>query len=142
MAQTWAIRSLKNALESLGLLQSNLTSKSKTLALKELLEGSKPMTLQYEIQVKGLVVDGHPHQLVFTDLTTASRVYDQLCKKHQNYDIVFSEYTKIELKNQKAKVRVPKECPRGHTGISDGRSILSQGTNGLWNCKVCGDFFK
>lgn len=100
------------------------------------------MTLQYEIHVKDLVVNGHPHQLVFTDLHTASKVYDQLCKKHPDHDITFSEYTKIELRSQKAKVVIPKECPRGHSGHADGKSIVTQGSNGLWICGVCGAFWQ
>ena|SRR5438105_4520181 len=99
------------------------------------------MTFRWEIQVQGLKIAGHPHQELFGDVNSACNKFDELRIKYPNYDIVLTEFKSWEMKKHKKVEIAPKQCPRGHKGNIDGRSVLKQGSNCKWICTICGEFF-
>lgn len=96
------------------------------------------MTLHFEVRVKNLIIAGHPHQEIFSDLKQASKVFDDLVKNYPRHEVELFHLVKTSIKVKIPTPIVPAACPRGHAGVSDGKSILVQGISGLWNCSVCG----
>ncbi len=99
--------------------------------------------IEYEILIPDLKIDGHPFQTIYLDEMQAFRSYDDLIKKYKNYDIVLYERRRNPIRNHIGIEITPNHCPKGHSGIIDGKNILRKSVaKHTWSCTVCGEVFK
>lgn len=102
--------------------------------------------MRYKVEVIGLEINGHPVVVMSNSFSYISTQYDILGAKYPEYDIVFTEIVTRVLKDRKGiskVVNIPEECPKGHKGQVDGRSILRKANlKDRWSCTVCGEIWE
>jgi len=92
--------------------------------------------LEYLVQVPGCLKDGHQIQRIERNFHAACIAMDQLHSEYQEYDAVLFEVSKKEIKRYRG-IKPPPICPRGHSGLRDGKSVVFRNSQGKVQCGVC-----
>lgn len=102
--------------------------------------------IDYQVIVKGVATNGHPEQKITNSLHDACQIFDLYKAQYPDRTIFILETTqRVLAKVEPEKKKPPKpseiECPKGHSGSTDGRPNIVNSSNGTCYCTVCGDFF-
>src|ERR1035437_6104072 len=92
--------------------------------------------LEYLVQVPDCLKDGHQIQRIETNFHSAAIALDQLHSEYPEYDVILFEVSKKEIKRYQG-VKPPPICPRGHSGLRDGKPIVIRNSQGKVQCGVC-----
>ncbi len=104
--------------------------------------------IDYTVRVIGAEQNGHPVQSITHSFNDAGRLHDEYRKKYPQREITISQTEErmiVRTVPEKPKRQPAEEvlcCPKGHTGTTDGKSIITMGLTGKLYCSVCGEFFQ
>lgn len=99
-------------------------------------------TIDYVVQVLGTDVEGHPIQRITNNFKDASTLHDLFRLQYPNKTIVILHTVQrviVKTVPEKKEAAIPK-CPKGHSGLVDGKNIIKETSAGFY-CSVCGDIF-
>jgi len=95
--------------------------------------------LQYEIRVKDVLNDGHPIQVLASNLYTASKCFDDFVKRYPNNEVTMDELIKHNIKLYSPLINRQVDCPRGYIGLSlNNKHVVYEGSDGKMRCAICG----